>query len=89
MSYASHSWTVVNETNRTYAKLVAKIHVYMSIKPKTKIIFHYFEIWDCKKIMLNFMAKVYVYSYLKPLQNEKNKNVQIIRLMYDRICLFF
>ena len=31
-SYASRSWTVVNETNRTYPNLVAKIQVYMSQK---------------------------------------------------------
>ena len=30
--YASRSWTVVNETNRTYPNLVAKIQVYMSNK---------------------------------------------------------
>ena len=60
--FASRSWTVVNETNQTDPKLVAKIQVYMSNKTQTQSS-NYFSLlrksgWY--KNMLNFMAIVYL-----------------------------
>ena len=59
VSQASHSWTVVNETNRTYPKLVAKIQVYMSNKTPNS---NYFPLLRKRnrKNMLIFMAIVYI-----------------------------
>ena len=39
VSYAFRSWTVVNETNRTYRNLVAKIQVNMSNKTQNSKLF--------------------------------------------------
>ena len=51
----------MNETNRTYPNLVAKIQAYMANKnPKLKLLFHYFENQDRIKNMLKFMAIVYI-----------------------------
>ena len=50
VSLAFRAWTEVNETNRTYPNLEAKIHCTCRIKPKTQIVFHGFENWDRIKI---------------------------------------
>ena len=55
LSEASRSWAVVNETNRTFPKLVAKKRANMS--NKTQIIFK--RKLGSYKNMLNFMAIVY------------------------------
>ena len=58
--YASRPWTVVNETNRTYPNLVAKIQVYISNKTQNSNYFSLLRKSGSYKNMLNFMVKVYV-----------------------------
>ena len=60
VSLASRSCTVVNETNRTYPNLVAKIQVYTSNKTQNSIYFSLFRKSGSYKNVLKFMAIVYL-----------------------------
>ena len=53
VSYASCSWTVLNETNRAYPKLIAKIQVYMSNKTQNSNYFSLLRKLGSYKNMLN------------------------------------
>ena len=57
---ASRSLAVVNETNRTYPNLVAKIQVYMSNKTQNSNYFSLLRKSGSYKNILNFMAIVYI-----------------------------
>ena len=54
----------MNETNRTYPNLVAKIQVYMSNKTQNSNYFSLLRKSGSYKNMLNFMAIVYIKSTL-------------------------
>ena len=65
----------MNETNRTYPILVAKIQVYICtyrIKPKAQIIFHDFKNRDRIKNMLNFLAIVYENVLFNSMQEKES-----------------
>ena len=62
VSSASHSWTVVNETNQTYPNLAAKIQVNMMNKPQNSNHFSLLRKSGSYKNMLNFMAIVHNYG---------------------------
>ena len=53
----------MNETNRTYPNLVAKIQVYMSNKTQNSNYFSLLRKSGSYKNMLNFMAIVFVSDY--------------------------
>ena len=61
----------MNETNRTYPKLVAKIQVYMSNKTKNSNYFSLLRKSGLYQNMLNLMAIVYVVGTQKNGLNER------------------
>ena len=60
----SFPWTVVNETNQTYPKLVAKIQVYLSNKTQNLNFFSLLRKSGSYKNMLNFMEMVYTHDFV-------------------------
>ena len=66
----------MNETNRTFPNLVAKIQVYMSNKTQNSDYFSLLRKSGSYKNMLNFMAIVYTFCKYEPQRLVNNKQWQ-------------
>ena len=73
----------MNENNRAYPNLVAKIQVYMSNKTQNSNDFSLLRKSGSYKNMLNFMAIVYV------LGAQKNCLIETVLLRTNNIFFFF